>query len=483
MAKGQITIYVAISFSLILSMFLAGFEAVRTNALQSYMDASLECGLCSAFGEYNKELLERYDLLYVDMSYMTNQPDSKKLSARIDGYVSDTLDLSEGQHLLFVRDLFDVRQTNVSLTGYRLATDNFGASFKSQAVDYMEDKVSMGLLDNVNKWASAREEYDLTQECYKAKRSYAENAVNEGLENAVADDEWIETVNKDFDVNMSLFSGLDVLVFGLEGVFKDRSSKGVRYDELLIKRKLNKGSGEFELDKANPMEELIFDEYIMEKLGCYTKTVDDTALDYEIEYVLFGQEADGSNLSFTMMEIFFIRAAANVITISTDQKKMEAIKDASEILNLICKYVPKEAWEATLVCVWAGLEGVSDIKHLLKGERIPLIKEGKDMRVSITGVFDGESLPEIPKENGQLVEDDKYELGLTYRDYLRILLLTVPPPIKVYRVMSIIEQDIRLTKGNTYFRFDACTDAVGVVMTLQSGFGKELVAERKYYYF
>lgn len=483
MAKGQITIYVAISFSLILSMFLAGFETVRANALQSYMDAALECGLCSAFGEYNKELLERYDLLYVDMSYMTNQPDSKKLSAKIDGYVSGTLDLSEGQYLLFVRDLFDVSQTNVSLTEYRLATDDHGASFKSQAVGYMEDKVSMGLLDNVNNWAYIRKQYDLTEESYMDKRSTAEKTVNEGFENAVADDEWLETVNKDSDINLLYFTGLDLLIFGMDGVIKERSAKGVRYDELLVNRKRNKGSGEFELDKANLTEELVFDEYVMDKLGCYTKLVENTALDYEIEYVLFGQEADGSNVSLSMMEIFYIRAAANVITVSNDKQKMEAVKAASEILNLICKYVPKEAWEATLVCVWAGLEGVSDVKHLLEGERVPLIKEGKDMRVSITGVLEGESLPEIPDENGQLAEDDKYELGLTYRDYLRILLLTVPPPIKVYRVMSMIEQDIRQTKGNEYFRFDACTDAAGVVMTLQSGFGKELVAERKYYYF
>lgn len=480
--RGQMTIYLSITFTLILSMFLGAYEAARLAALSAYAECALEAGLISAFGEYNRELLDRFDLLYVDMSYMSNQPDSARLSERINEYTSSTLDLSEGQDLLFARDIFDIEGTNVSMTGYRLATDKYGESFKSQAVNYMENLVSLGLKDKLQEWVAVKDQYNLSEEAYTAKQDQALSQINEGFTNARADDEWDETVIKKNIADSFMFSGVDVLIFGFDGLHKG-SSKGINLANTIERREINKGIGDFELDEANISEEFIFDEYILDKLGCFTRLKQDSCLDYETEYVLFGAESDGTNLSFTITELFFIRSAANVITIYQDKDKMSAIKDVATVLSQICKYVPEQAWEAQIVCTWAAFEGVSDVKHLLMGERIPLIKKGDDMRVSLSGLSEGISGVPVPDGGMQEIEDESYELGLTYRDYLRILLLTVPPYLKTTRVMDMVEMDMRQISGNEYFRLDACVDAVSVVMTVKTNFGEQLVGQRKYYYF
>ena len=58
---GEISIYLSLVFTLIISLLLTVISAARGAALQVLYECAVESALLSVFGEYNQELLDRYD--------------------------------------------------------------------------------------------------------------------------------------------------------------------------------------------------------------------------------------------------------------------------------------------------------------------------------------------------------------------------------------------------------------------------------------
>ncbi|MDE6128613.1 MAG: hypothetical protein K2G16_05405, partial [Lachnospiraceae bacterium] len=61
---------------------------------------------------------------------------------------------------------------------------------------------------------------------------------------------------------------------------------------------------------------------------------------------------------------------------------------------------------------------------------------------------------------GGAFEEEKETSGLSYNDYLRVLLCLQDKQTTTYRLMDIMEMDIRKTPGNKNFRMDGCIDSL-----------------------
>ena len=61
--------------------------------------------------------------------------------------------------------------------------------------------------------------------------------------------------------------------------------------------------------------------------------------------------------------------------------------------------------------------------------------------------------------------------GLCYADYLRILVMLTPLEEQTFRMMDVMEMDIRCTRGNQDFRLDGCVDRLQLAVTLESAHG------------
>lgn len=72
--------------------------------------------------------------------------------------------------------------------------------------------------------------------------------------------------------------------------------------------------------------------------------------------------------------------------------------------------------------------------------------------------------------------------GLSYEDYLRILLCLTDEDTVTMRLMDIMEMDIRQTTGNENFRMDACMDCFEICAVVSSAYGYEFSIQRKYGY-
>ena len=66
--KGTITVFLSLISMLFLSLFCTMAESVRVQAARFQAAAAFDMGLFSIFGEYDRVLLEEYDLWFLDGS-------------------------------------------------------------------------------------------------------------------------------------------------------------------------------------------------------------------------------------------------------------------------------------------------------------------------------------------------------------------------------------------------------------------------------
>ena len=69
MKRGQITVFLALLLSVICGLLLIIVESTRVNAMRMQIESGMDISLHSILAEYNRALLSRYDLFYIDMSY------------------------------------------------------------------------------------------------------------------------------------------------------------------------------------------------------------------------------------------------------------------------------------------------------------------------------------------------------------------------------------------------------------------------------
>ena len=66
---GYITLYLALTLGVMLSLIFALIEGVRMQTIRMEIEGVMDIGLYAIFGEYNRQLLEQYDLFFIDTTY------------------------------------------------------------------------------------------------------------------------------------------------------------------------------------------------------------------------------------------------------------------------------------------------------------------------------------------------------------------------------------------------------------------------------
>ncbi|MBQ7972159.1 MAG: hypothetical protein IJ291_01715 [Lachnospiraceae bacterium] len=468
--EGQITIAMSLVFTLILSVFLSMVAAARSAALEVKLECAAQTAVYSLFSQYHKGLAQRYGLLFVDSSFGTDSPSYANLEDRLLLYFEKNMHPEGEQSLLFADDWFGVTDTAVTVSGVRTFTDMWCGAFYNQAVSYMKDLVSADLYEEVQGWIKVQEEYEIDGETVKEQNAELLKEASE----AVGDEDWSVT---------KVYPQLDIMYFTRPATYLlagdlQMSKKGINPANLLTFRDKNKGSEALEPeDMGNPWNDFCFSEYILSKFGHYGDVREDSALDYQVEYIIVGLPTDGENMTFVLNSIFYIRCAANIIPLLQSEEAKQIVKPISELLTIF--KIPPQVSEALIYMLWCALESVADVHGLIDGERVELIKKYEDFTVSLEGLtsLGAELLP------GEDEKEPVSEVGLAYEDYLRLFLTGIPRTVKATRCGDMIEADIRLTEGNEYFRLDGCVDAVSVEFAVHTSFGHFYTVDRKYDFF
>lgn len=132
------------------------------------------------------------------------------------------------------------------------------------------------------------------------------------------------------------------------------------------------------------VEDLLFQKYLMEKCGHYTKKKEGSCLDYQMEYILAGKSSDRENLKTVVNRLLILRETANFLYLLTDSsKKAEAEALAMTLAAVILFPELKDLIKLSILIAWAYAESVNDVKILLEGGKVPLGKDSMSWNMSL----------------------------------------------------------------------------------------------------
>lgn len=197
----------------------------------------------------------------------------------------------------------------------------------------------------------------------------------------------------------------------------------------------------------------LFTEYILEHLGNYRETKENSVLDYEAEYVLGGKKADKDNLSSVVGKIVLIRSGLNLISLLQDgEKRTETYALASGIIGFTGQPVLIKIVQLLIISAWSAAESLTDVKALLEGKKVPILKKADDWNLSLEG---------IKNFSEEMITGKDCKHGLTYEDYLRVLLLMQNRKKQYFRTMDILQANM-CANENENFRFKDSIAAITV---------------------
>ncbi|MEG0369034.1 MAG: DUF5702 domain-containing protein, partial [Hungatella sp.] len=181
---------------------------------------------------------------------------------------------------------------------------------------------------------------------------------------------------------------------------------------------------------------------------------DPSKIRYEMEYLLGGEDQDRGNLGAAVRKILAVREGMNLIHILSDRQKREESKALALLITGAVGFVPLVEITAFLIMnIWALGEAIADVRALLAGSKIPILKRSKDWNLSL------ENLLAMGKE-GQRPQAENCAAGLGYAGYLKLLLLLERSELKYYRMMDLMQLRIRQKQPDFEMKF--CTYRVDI---------------------
>ena len=147
MRKGYITVYLSLVTGILLSLLLTVIEGVRMHTIRTQTECVMDMAMDSALAEYHREMLEQYELFFIDMSYGGTSPAFSNTEEHIRNYMNMNFRPYELFDIPVGKDLTGLSADGVDLQQAAIASDEKGAVLKKQAITYMKDKWGLGFLE------------------------------------------------------------------------------------------------------------------------------------------------------------------------------------------------------------------------------------------------------------------------------------------------------------------------------------------------
>ncbi len=465
MKRGTITVFLSLSLTIILSLIGAVIESARYSALRMRTEMIMEMGLMSIFAEYNRELLKEYDLLFIDTTYGTGKADIAATEDHLKNYIRYNGRPAKGILSFGLDEMMALNVEKAELSLYSYASDQGGREFKRQAIHAVKNRYGMGIVDELKKntkdyKSSGIKDYDVDK-----KRAATEKKLKDV-------DLKVEKcpIGEVYDERPGI---IETLVSGGVNV----SDKKLNLKNTASYRDLRQGAGVVrpDSDPDSVVNDLLFDAYLKWKMSSYVNNLSHDSCAYELEYILNGKNTDRANLRDTIFKLFVIREAADTMAVFKDEGK----KAQCELLGMIIATILlnpelEEPLKDMLLFAWGFAESVVDVKTLMAGGKVPLMKEGKDFRIGLVA--------ELPLFLAIPGEKNTKKPGMDYGDYCLMLLAVENKSKKVMRAMDVIEMNMRTKEGNKGFRMDGCIDYAEADVTLRAKKGYTFTIRRDYSY-
>lgn len=464
--KGSITVFLSLACILFLSLICAAVESARVQGAKAQAANITGMGSFSLLGEFEKELLEKYDLFSLNGTYGNGSFQIDKVNERLQDYISYNANPRKD---LFSAGCFDpwrLELEDSEISGYALLTDEQGESFYQQAVAYMKENTVAIAAEKLMEYAKDTKEIESWEEKYKeslrnndTQVSQAENSKQEKLDTMESEAEAAGTVavlpeepeNNPLKeiAKLRKKSALEIVTWD-----KAISQKKINVRNFPSKNRPRKGNLPVEKKYGGLLNDLIFREYLLSHFSGYADGKSGKVLDYQIEYILGGKSSDEKNLKYVVNRLLLIREGMNFLYCQQDpaiSQKTNAL--AVTLTGIFGLPFLTEVTNQALILAWAYGESLVDVRILLDGGRVPIFKDATTWSLSLENLGRiTEVLQEGAKGSGQ---------GLDYSDYLRVLLNLGSVKKQRMRALDMIQAELQ-EDGSTGFKAENCIVAVEV---------------------
>lgn len=384
--RGGAAVFLTIAFSCMIGLSSVLFAASRSAALRSYSDATLQTAGRAVLSEYDRRLMADYGI-------MAFYGDEKRIEGDIAFYADASLSGNKALYYPFVSSgkklrPFDspVKMVNASLKGFSLMdADRFEAQVEAAAMSEW--------VQNATGRASQAQSVENPDE----NPTLRNQSILKSLPSAGLDPWYVP------DIRLEDIPSLSEI--------KDHASTKVKVNE-----------------------------YIMSVFGRANDNKRDSShfFDYEVEYIIAGKTSDRANYSSVKFRLYFLRLVLNNAAILLDQEKVATAAMLAAAISAATGGGKDDAIKASILELWVLAETDNDMKLIDAGENIAILKNPQTWAIDdIEAILDGVVVQEMVKPADPS--------GMGYEDYLRILLFMTDRDTRLFRMMDLIQINLKGT--------------------------------------
>ncbi|MDO5541486.1 MAG: DUF5702 domain-containing protein [Eubacteriales bacterium] len=463
--KGTISVFLSLISVLLISVLTTSIESSRIQGCRAKAAACLDMGLFSVMGEFERELLEHYDVFFLDGAAGSSTYSVDGINEALHEFMEYNVKPNKGM-LLKRYDAFGLNLNDTKIDGVCFATDDNGQAFYQQAVGFVRENISTELISALMSRVSEGQQLKEAADAYKKKdeniaeelkqledqrkaleeqRRQEEKEAAERGELIVKEEQKAsvpDSENPLKTIKKMKKKGILNLVTGDAGISEKTLPSGSP-----SKRRCQRGTLPVEKKYSGLTSDLLFQEYLFERFPLYTDEKREGVLDYGLEYILCGKNSDEKNLKSVVNRLLLLREGANFLYLSGDTKA-KAAADALAVLLVGAIPVPglTAVTAYALLLVWAYGESLLDVRELLAGGKVPVFKNASTWKLEL------ESIPKIM----QILENTSgtSEEGLSYAGYMQILFTLGTKSKYPMRALDLIEGYMRQRPATSAFRAD-----------------------------
>lgn len=464
--NGSVTIFLSLTISIFIFLFLTFFRICVIGSEKERIEILSDVANNSILGEYCMDLFNKYDLIYVDTSFLGLNPDISNLQFRIHKYLNKNLNENLNKKTVPWGNI-NIKQ--VEIKEFESACGGNGNNVVSQMITYVEDSPHMGeIYSEVCNVGDEAGIFSLLEGTGALEVFYSYKEIIDSMELPKKKDKDGKLVEVPLDNPADWVYGLGSDFFYLV------SDENVSVSYMSINPSeyiSNRGAVNTQATRTDyKQDENKLIAYLVDRFSNQIdkKTVE--VLNNQLEYLIVGESSDFDNLNSVVERIFLVRLSDNLnLAFADGGLKSEA--RAAALLLEVCTLNPAfiEPVADSIVAACAYIETINDVRSLFSGGKAPIRKGSHNM--SILNVING------CRPNYTLDE------GYSYREWLEVMLKTVGKDGFLYRAMDIIEMEVRSGSGNSNFCMDYCVENFESIMTASGTGVKEYIIDRKYGYF
>lgn len=459
--SGQITVYLALVFLVFTGLYLVCLQSVKDKLQRFWAEQAVEAGLFSLFSEYEPHLLAQYDLFYLDTSFGSGTEKKEEICSHLWHFVNQNIIRSSGD------GLYGLELSGVNADTFVRATDDKGAVLYHQAIQVMKDKSGFSLaedwfLQDVIKENIEEQSVRFEKDCAAYEGKVVDYA---GEEDELSEEaEGFDGFWKGFTLSYAV-SKADAL-----------SEKAINLQRAPSKRELSAGFGMADGTEDDLLQKQWFISYLCEYLTQAQERLEepreDGYLDYQLEYIIVGEDSDKKNLDQTLQKLLLVREGINYLYLLTHPEMYETAEKLAKVLGgLTGSTALLESLKHLILLGWAYGESVVEVRQLLSGDELAVVKTKEDWQVPLSGLL------KLMKKLDSYDTQKKKQEGITYEMYLRMFLSFQSAETLAMRAIDMIEGELRKLEGCEQIHMDHCIEQLTTQVWIQ-----ELYLERTYQY-